>query len=198
MTDYTAAELIAHYIETSTKTRKDIAAGSGVSESTLSRIVNGQPVSITTLKTLASFFEIGDEFMALISKGSRTGCEFADQLCDELDKIRSYYETKAVSVRTHYEDQIASLREQNARQEAERARERDMQRDTYERTVTYLKADVERLREERDKARAAAHGVVGKKHMVYRSIVLICCILGVSVIVLSLLLFWALSTDAIM
>lgn len=173
MSEYTAAELIAHHIETSPRTRKDIAAGSGVSESTLSRIVNSQPVSITTLKTLASYFEIGDEFMALLSKGSRTGCEFADHLCDELDKIRAYYEAKAVNVRTHYEDQIATLREQNARQEAERAREREMQRDTYERTVAYLREDNARLREEDavlrkdlNEANQSAVALATKKHVV--------------------------------
>lgn len=191
MSEHAAAELIAHHIETSKRTRKDIAAGSGVSESTLSRIVNRQPVSITTLKTLASFFEIGDEFMSLVSKNTKTGCEFSDMLVDELDKIRTYYETKAVNVRKHYEEQIASLRDQNTRQEEERSRERNMQKETYERSVGYLKEENARIRTERDE-------VTKKKNTIFVILFVICAILCVCVVTLSVMLYFALRSDAIM
>lgn len=198
MTDYTAAELIAHHIEKDKRSRKEISAGSGVSESTLSRIVNAQPVSINTLKTLASYYEIGDEFMTLVSKTTRTGCEFADQLCDELDKIRAYYEEKGVNIRKHYEHQIASRDEQNQRQQEEREREREMHQNNYDKVVNYLKDENARLRRERDEARASAGGVAQKKHYVYRIMAVLCIILGITLAITIVLLYYALKSDAIM
>lgn len=198
MTDYTAAELIAHYIEKDKRSRKEISAGSGVSESTLSRIVNAQPVSINTLKTLASYYEIGDEFISLVSKTTRTGCEFADQLCDELDKIRTYYEEKGVNIRKHYENQIALRDEQNQRQQEEREREREMHQDNYDKVVNYLKDENARLRSERDSARETSLAVVSKKHRVFGVLAVICVVIGLAFSLLIVLLIIAFKTDAIL
>lgn len=168
-----AIELIAHRLETSKDSYEKITAATNISKTTLSRIVQQHKASRYTLDMLAAYFEIGEQYHALVGDAENT-CAFAAELTEELRNVRAYYEEKGVSLRRHYEEQISALREQNARQEQERNREREMQQTTYDKSTSYLKAECERLRAERDEARAqastasaAAGNVAGKKHIVY-------------------------------
>lgn len=168
-----AIDLIAHAIETSGQSYDKIAAATTISKATLSRLVKQHTASRYTLDVLASFFEIGEKYQSLVGDSDHS-CAFAAELAEELRNVRNYYEEKGVSLRRHYEEQITALREQNARQEQERNREREMQQTNYDKSTSYLKAECERLRAERDEARAqastasaAAGNVAGKKHVVY-------------------------------
>lgn len=192
-----AIELIAHAIETSKESYDKIAAATTISKTTISRVVKQHAASRYTLDILASYFELGERYQALVGDQDHS-CAFAAELSEELRQTRSYYEEKAVSVRQHYEDQIAFLREQNARQEQDRTREREMQERNYEKSTSYLKAECERLRAERDEARAqvshanhAAGSLTSKKHVVY-------WILAVTDFLLAIALIFALMTDSIL
>lgn len=142
-----AIELIAHAIETSKDSYDKIAAATTISKATISRVVKQHTASRYTLDVLASYFEIGDQYQALVGDGDHS-CAYAAELAEELRQTRAYYEDKAVSVRQHYEDQLSALREQNTRQEADRARERETQQRTYDASLSYLREDNARLREE--------------------------------------------------
>lgn len=142
-----AIELIAHAIETSGKSYEKIASDTTVSKSTISRLVKQHTASRYTLDVLAAYFELGDKYQAVAGDSDHT-CAFAAELAEELRQTRAYYEAKAVTVRQHYEDQLAALRDQFARQEADRARERDTQQRTYDASLAYLREDNSRLREE--------------------------------------------------
>lgn len=195
-----AIELIAHAIETSKDSYDKIAAATTISKTTLSRLVKQHTASRYTLDVLASYFEIGEKYQELVGS-SEHSCAFAAELAEELRNTRTYYEGKAVSVRTHYEQQVASLQEQCARQEAERTRERETQQRTYDNSVNYLKAENERLRKERDESRKEneelklrsleqvrnaekeANKIIGKKHVVYWVSAILNVILAVGVII---------------
>lgn len=142
-----AIELIAHAIETSKDSYDKIAAATTISKATISRVVNQHTASRYTLDVLASYFEIGDQYQLLVGDSDHS-CAYAAELAEELRNTRVYYEDKAVTVRQHYEEQIAALREQNARQESDRARERETQQRTYDSSLAYLREDNARLREE--------------------------------------------------
>lgn len=210
-----AIELIAHAIETSKDSYDKIAAATTISKTTLSRLVKQHTASRYTLDVLASYFEIGEKYQELVGN-SEYSCAFAAELAEELRNTRNYYEAKAVSVRTHYEEQLASLRDQCARQEAERTRERETQQRTYDNSVNYLKSEIERLRKERDdvrreceslkessanelsKARKTASDVTDKKHVVFRVMAIICIVMGIAISLLIVLLIIAFKTDAIL
>lgn len=192
-----AIELIAHAIETSKDSYDKIATATTISKATLSRLVKQHTASRYTLDVLASYFEIGEKYQELVGNTEQS-CAFAAELTEELRSTRAYYEEKAVSVRAHYEEQLASLREQCARQEAERTRERETQQRTYDNSVNYLKAEVERLRAERDEARISAASaskatsdIAGKKHVVFWVLAGIDLLMAVALII-------ALMTDSIL
>lgn len=192
-----AIELIAHAIETSKDSYDKIAAATTISKATISRVVKQHTASRYTLDVLAAYFEIGEKYQQLVGDADHS-CAFAAELTEELRQTRAYYEEKAVSVRHHYEEQLAVLREQNARQEQERTREREMQQLTYDKSTAYLKAECERLRAERDEARAqaataskATTDLTGKKHIVFWVLAGIDLLMAVALII-------ALMTDSIM
>lgn len=191
-----AIDIIIHAIETSNKSQDKIAAESGISKSTISRLVTQHTASRPTLDILAAYFEVGEAYTKAAGAHEHT-CEFAGVLCAELQETRTFYENKATAVRKHYEDQLTTLREINARQDEERARERDMQAETYDRTVTYLKDEIARLRAElaiADKAAtdliATAQAYTGKKHTVF-------WVLGGANFLLAIMLLIALLTGPI-
>ena len=192
-----AIELIAHAIETSKDSYDKISAATNISKTTLSRLVQKHTASRYTLDILASYFEIDEQYQALVGDSDHS-CAFSAELVEELHSIRSYYEQKAVSVRHHYEDQLASLRELIARQEQERDREREQQHRSYDASVSYLKTEVERLRSDLDKARsdaASARKTTGEikseKHIVFLVLVAIDVLMAISLII-------ALLTDSIL
>lgn len=191
-----AREFIAHCIEKSNQSYDHIAQRSNLSKATVSRAANQLPVSRQTLDILAAYFEVGEQFSTIAGEANLS-CAFATELTGELRQTRAYYEAKAVSVRQHYEEQIAALREQNARQEQERTREREMQERNYDKSTAYLKAECERLRAERDEARAqaasaskATSDITGKKHIVFWVLAGIDLLMAVALII-------ALLTDSI-
>lgn len=192
-----AIDLIAHAIETSGQSYDKIAAATTISKATLSRLVKQHTASRYTLDVLASFFEIGEKYQSLVGDTDHS-CAFAAELAEELRNVRAYYEEKGVAIRRHYDEQIAALREQNARQEQERTREREMQQTTYDKSTSYLKAECERLRAERDEARAQAAAasktttdVTGKKHIVFWILAGIDFLMAIALII-------ALMTDSIL
>lgn len=192
-----AIELIAHHIETSKDSYDKIAIATNISKTTLSRVVQQHKASRYTLDVLAAYFEIGEKYQELVGDSDHS-CAFAAELTEELRQTRAYYEEKAVSVRQHYEEQLAVLREQNARQEQERNREREMQERNYDKSTAYLKAECERLRAERDEARAQASAagkattdLTGKKHIVFWVLTVIDVLMAIALII-------ALMTDSIL
>ena len=197
MVNAKAIELVAHAIETSKDSYEVIAARTNISKSTISRVAKQHTASRYTLDILAAYFEIGEKYQQLVGDADHS-CAFASELTEELRNTRAYYEEKAVSVRQHYEEQLAALREQNARQEQERTREREMQERNYDKSTAYLKAEAERLRIERDEARAqaaaaskSAHDVTGKKHIVFWILAGIDILMAIALII-------ALMTDSIL
>ena len=160
-----AIELIAHAIEKSKDSYDKIAAATTISKATISRVVKQHTASRYTLDVLASYFEIGEQYQALVGDSDHS-CAFAAELTEELRQTRAYYEDKAASVRQHYEEQIAALREQNARQESDRARERETQQRAYDTSLAYLREDNARLRKDLAEANHSAVSLATKKYVV--------------------------------
>lgn len=148
-----AIELIVSTIEARGESYDKIAAASTVSKSTISRLMKQHAASRYTLDMLAAYLELGDQYAALVGSDEHS-CAFASEMAAELKSVREYYEQKGASLREHYEEQLASMREQMQRQETERTRERETQEKTYERSVAYLKQQVEEMRKERSELRA--------------------------------------------
>lgn len=188
-----AVDIVIHAIETSDKSQAKIASESGISESTISRLLANRHASRPTLDILAAYFEVGEAYQKAAGAHEHT-CQYAAALCAELQDTRDYYEQKAVSVRTHYEHQIAALREQNLRQEQERSREREMQAETYDKSTAYLKDIIERLRGELATANAVAQDISAAMSSYMRKKNRVFLVLGVSNILLVVLLYIAIRT----
>lgn len=197
MVSVKAIEIVVHALETTKDSYDKIATATGISKTTLSRLRTQHIASRYTLDILAAYFEIGDKYYEAVGS-SEHSCAFAAELAEELRQTRTYYDHKAESVRSHYEEQLSVLREQNARQEMERTREREMQERNFDKSTSYLKAEIERLRVERDEARAqaasaskAAGDVTSKKHVVFWVLVAIDVLMAIALII-------ALMTDSIL
>ena len=188
-----AIELIAHAIETSKDSYDKIAAATTISKTTLCRLVKQHTASRYTLDILASYFGIGEQYQALVGN-TEYSCAYASELAEELRNTRAFYEEKAVSVRQHYEEQLAALRDLNSRQEREHEREREQQQRNHDSSVNYLKAEIERLRAERDEARnnassasKASDELTSKKHIVFWSLGVLAALEGLALIILLLI-----------
>lgn len=188
-----AVDIIIHAIETSGKSQAKIASESGISESTISRLLANRHASRPTLDILAAYFEVGEAYQKAAGAHEHT-CQYAAALCAELQDTRDYYEKKAAAVRMHYEQQITMLQDQCRRQEQERSREREMQAETYDKSTAYLKDIIDRLRGELITANsvakdisAAMRGYTHKKNRVF-------WVLGVSNVLLVILLYIAIRT----
>lgn len=183
MVNAKAIELISHKIETCGKSLEKIERESAVSKATLSRITNRHEASRRTLDTLAAYFEVGEEYAKLVDT-SEHSCAFAAELVEELKATRSYYESKAESVRAHYESQIASLKEQLARDTEARDKERTTQRELYIESTERMQAEINGLQ-------GVITNFTTKRNIVFWVLVAIIVFLGVALLV-------ALKTDAVL
>ena len=97
----------------------------------------------------------------------------------------------------HYEARLAAKDEKYALLQEHHTQRIEEINANHERSVAYLKEEIVRLRAERDSARGTSLEVVGKKHFVYRSAIIVSVFLAACVAILSVLLYFALKSDAI-
>ena len=97
----------------------------------------------------------------------------------------------------HYEARLTAAKEKYDLLQAHHNQRVEEINENHKRIVDYLKAEIDRLRGERDSARGTSLAVVDKKHKVFAALVIICIVMGIAISLLIVLLIVAFKTDAI-
>lgn len=97
----------------------------------------------------------------------------------------------------HYEARLTAAKEKYELLQAHHNQRIEEINASHQRSVEYLKAEIDRLRGERDSARSTSLDVVGKKHRVFGVLAVICVVMGIAISLLIVLLIIAFKTDAI-
>lgn len=97
----------------------------------------------------------------------------------------------------HYEARLAAKDEKYALLKEHHNQRIEEINANHSRVVEYLKAEIDRLRGERDSARGTSLDVVGKKQRVFIVLSVICIVMGIAISLLIVLLIIAFKTDAI-
>ena len=185
-----ALDLIITRVETCGKSYDTIASESGISKSTMSRLVAKRQATMLTLDILAAYFEIGEEWASIVGEQSRSTCHLAADIRSELKQIEAVYAEREERFRQQNAERVEALNEHlNLIREHHAVQLQEFNRN-HERSVEYLKEEIKRLRSELDIANNAALSVTSKKHTVFWVLA------GVDV-VLTVLLFIALKTGPI-
>lgn len=124
-----------------------IADKAGISKTTVYRLMRNRDASAYTIGRVIAYLEIGEEVRKL-DADQRPG---EDEIHEREREVRAYYEHKAAAVREHYDQQIRLLEAQALRQEEERQRERETQKDVYDRSVAHLKEEIAKVESQRDR-----------------------------------------------
>lgn len=97
----------------------------------------------------------------------------------------------------HYEARLSAAKEKYELLQSHHNQRIEEINDNHKRVTDYLKAEIDRLRSERDSARATSLSVVEKKHRVFGVLAIICVVMGIAISLLIVLLIIAFKTDAI-
>lgn len=191
-------ELIISSIETCGKSYDVIASGSGVSKSTISRLVKTHQATAYVIDMLSAYFEVGEEMMELGGgEAKRSSCPLVAGVSGELKRLEGVYSEREARTESHCNDRIAAIKAQmellqNHHEQALKRRD-----DTYERSVAYLKEQVEIMRAERkelqdqlaaeikraDAAEAEVKDRDRKRHNVFWVMGIICACLSVGLVI---------------
>lgn len=169
-----AIEFIISLIETKKKTYDEIAAGTGISKSTISRLMKQRHATNYTLDMIASYFEVGDELIALIGEEEHTACPLISGVSGELKRLEGIYAERETRLQSQCDERVAALRLQMSMLQEHHAQALTKRDETYERSVAYLKDQVEAMQIERkenhielEKARKHADDLDRKRHNVF-------------------------------
>lgn len=190
-----------------------IEAKANISKSTISRIKTGKSVSMESVNKLVAYLEIGQKYREIVGEDlQKSGCHVAEELFQDVEEQRQRFDRKIAELqeehekklaakdafyaehieelRTHYEDRLQLLRDQNAIQAAERERERITQQETYKISTDYLKNQIAEMKEQNKtlvdraiKAEERAAKIDSKRHNVFWGMLLVVVLLLVAVII---------------
>lgn len=142
-----AIEIVAEEIKKRGVSYDEIADATALSKSTISRLAKQHKASPFTIRTLVAYLEIGEKYREITGEepDNPTGCQIASDLIEELSSVRAEWNQRYIEVKNNYEDRIVFYREQLFVAQEERKRERETNAETYNRTASHLKAQIERL-----------------------------------------------------
>lgn len=142
-------EYIVSLIETRKKTYDEISAGTGVSKSTISRLMKQRQATKYTIDMLASYFEVGDEMISLGEGGEQTNCPLIAGVSGELKRLEGVYSERETRLQAQCDERIAAMKLQMSMLQEHHAQALTNRDNTYERSVDYLKKQVAIMQEER-------------------------------------------------
>lgn len=204
-------ELIISCVERSNDTYDVISSRSGVSKSTISRLVKLRQATKYTLDRLASYFEVGEQMASLGGNDDQVACPLVAGVSDELKRLEGIFAEREARLQTQCDERVSFVSKQldmmtsHHNQVVERMQH----------TINFLKEENALLRAENKelinkheqihadsassvkKAEEQSNEILRKKHFVYRSAIVVSIFLAICVATLSILLYFALKSDAI-
>lgn len=161
-------------VETRGKTYDEIAAGTGISKSTISRLVKQHQATAYTIDMLASYFEVGKEMTTLGGGDERPACPLVAGVSGELKRLEGLYSERESRIIAQSQEKENSIKAQMAMMQQHHEQALAKRDETYDRSVSYLKSQVEEMRKERkelhnelDKAKKRADDLDNKRHNVF-------------------------------
>lgn len=147
-------EYIISLIETRKKTYDEIAAGSGISRSTISRLVKQRNATAYTIDMLASYFEVGEAMAELGGHSDEhSTCPLISGVSNELKRLDGLYAERESRLQAQSDERVASIKAQMDMLQLHHSQALTKRDETYERSVNYLKTQVDEMRKERAELR---------------------------------------------
>lgn len=140
-----ALDLIISRVESCGKSYDAIAAASGLSKSTISRLIAKRQATMLTLDLLAAYFEIGEEWAAIVGEENRSTCHLAADIRAELKQIEAVYADREERFRQQSNERVESLKAQLELIKEHHSQALAKRDETYERSVSYLKEQIKTL-----------------------------------------------------
>lgn len=204
-------ELIISCVERSNDTYDVISSRSGVSKSTISRLVKLRQATKYTLDRLASYFEVGEQMASLGGNDDQAACPLVAGVSDELKRLEGIFAEREARLQAQCEERVSFV-----------SKQLDMMTSHHNQVVERMQNNINFLKEENALLRAEnkelinkherihadsassvkraeeqSSEILRKKHFVYRSAIVVSIFLAVCVATLSILLYFALKSDAI-
>lgn len=204
-------EYIISVIEASKKTQGDIATGAGISTPTLSRLMKHHQATKYTVDLLAAYFEVGDKVAELGGSEYQSSCPLVAGVSNELKRLEGIFAERETRLQVQCEERVAYVSKQLDMMTAHH----DQVVERMQNNINFLKEENALLRAENKelinkheqihadsassvkKAEEQSNAILRKKHFVYRSAIVVSIFLAVCVATLSILLYFALKSDAI-
>lgn len=148
-------ELIISIIETCGKTYDVIASGSGVSKSTISRLVKTHQATAYVIDMLSAYFEVGEEMVELGGgEAKRSSCPLVSGVSGELKRLEGVYAEREAHTEAQCAERVAAIKVQMEMLQAHHEQALKRRDETFDRSVAYLKTQVEEMRKERKELQA--------------------------------------------
>lgn len=204
-------ELIISCVERSNDTYDVISSRSGVSKSTISRLVKLRQATKYTLDRLASYFEVGEQMASLGGNDDQVACPLVAGVSDELKRLEGIFAEREARLQTQCDERVSFVSKQLDMMTAHH----NQVVERMQHNINFLKEENALLRAENKelinkheqihadsassvkKAEEQSNAILRKKHFVYRSAIVVSIFLAVCVATLSILLYFALKSDAI-
>lgn len=204
-------DLIISCIERSNDTYDVISSRSGVSKSTISRLVKLRQATKYTLDRLASYFEVGEQMASLGGNDDQAACPLVAGVSDELKRLEGIFAEREARLQTQCDERVSFVSKQLDMMTAHH----NQVVERMQHNINFLKEENALLRAENKelinkheqihadsassvkKAEEQSNAILRKKHFVYRSAIIVSIFLAICVATLSILLYFALKSDAI-
>lgn len=204
-------ELIISCVERSNDTYDVISSRSGVSKSTISRLVKLRQATKYTLDRLASYFEVGEQMASLGGNDDQAACPLIAGVSDELKRLEGIFAEREARLQTQCDERVSFVSKQLDMMTAHH----NQVVERMQHNINFLKEENALLRAENKelinkheqihadsassvkKAEEQSNAILRKKHFVYRSAIVVSIFLAICVATLSILLYFALKSDAI-
>lgn len=205
-------EYIISVIEASKKTQGDIATGAGISTPTLSRLMKHRQATKYTVDLLAAYFEVGDKVAELGGSEYQSSCPLVAGVSNELKRLEGIFAERETRLQVQFDERVEYLKKQL-----------DMMEEHHNQVVERMQTNINFLKDENallraenkelinkqqkvheesksvvEKAEKQANEILKKKHVVYRSAIIVSVLLAVCVAIMAVLLYYALKSDAIL
>lgn len=204
-------EFIISVIEASKKTQGEIATGAGISTPTLSRLMKHRQATKYTVDLLAAYFEVGDKLAELGGSEYQSSCPLVAGVSNELKRLEGIFAERETRLQVQCDERVAYV-----------SKQLDMMTTHHNQVIERMQTNINFLKEENallraenkelinkhqkvheesksivEKAENQSKAILHKKHIVYRSAIIISVLLAVCVVVLSFMLYYALKTPPI-
>lgn len=143
-----AMDFVVSLVETSGKSYDTIADACGISKSTISRLVKNRQATLYTIDLIIAYFERGEDWREIVGDDRKHTCHLVADIRNELKHIEDIYAEREQRIQQQCDERVESLRAQMQIIQDHNSTALQNRDNTYDKSIAYLKTDIERLRAE--------------------------------------------------